>query len=213
LSQEGIFYSRCQGVNFYKVLTNVSSYLDKIKDKQRENHDGLCEVRNLLAPMAPILVFPVVSERISEKATTNFNRDITLTDGSLRFFFEDMKLVKILDNGRNKVVTVSERDKLKCVIKNWVNSLLTYVTQKDAENDEVINDDEEQMPSVNSAAIDLVNSIAEFFPENRRKKASEVASAIVPSLAEAIPAVNEALPEVTNVIRDVTNIIKLFRKK
>ena len=114
-----------------------------------------------------------------------------------------MKIVKVLDKGRNKVVKVSERDALKCVIQNLVNSVLTYVTKKDATNDEVINDDDEQMPSVNSAAIDLVNSIAEFFP----------------CLAEAIPAVNEALPEVTNVvntlspvIRDFSNIFKLFRK-
>ena len=72
------------------------------------------------------------------------------------------------------------------------------------------------MPSVNSGAINLVHSIAEAFPENTRKKANDVASAIVPSLAEAIPAVNDALPEVTNVVNTLSPVIrdvfKLFRK-
>ena len=204
------------------ILKNVNSYLDKIKDVQTKNRKGVAEVRNMLAPMAPILLFPMVSEKISEETTKGLNKDFKIKDGTLRFYFEDTEKVKIKDSVTKSIKTVGERQGLKFVIKNWVDSILIYVTNTEAVNEEISEEDinAENIPSGNVAAIDLVNSLAGL---NVNKKATEkinqIGASVVPVVAEAIPAVNNALPNINHavnnivpVVNDVINVFRIFRR-
>merc|ERR1719233_729159 len=103
----------------------------------------------------------------------------------------------------NKVLRITERQALKCIIRDWVISILTYVTEKDAKNDEVIKEEEEEeIPSVKSSAIeDLVNSILEVLPPNRRndRKISEIVG-VIGAVAEVVPEFQDAIPEVTDIV-------------
>ena len=72
---------------------------------------------------------------------------------------------------------MNERQGLKCVLKNWIIYDLTYVTDKHAANEQVIGEeDEDEMASVNLAAIDFVNSIVANLPYDKRntRKINEV---------------------------------------
>ena len=129
-----------------------------------------------------------------------------------RFFFEDSNMVNIRDKGRDKLLQVTEKQALKCIIRDWVISSLTYVTDKDAKNDEIIADEEEDLPSVKISAIeDLVNSLFEVFPRNKRNRGKiNEAVGIFTSLAETVPMVHEVLPEVTDMLKSTGNLLKLF---
>ena len=173
---------------------------------------GLSEIRNLLAPAAPFLLFPVDSDRISEKGTKGANKGFTTKDGTLRFYFEETRMMYVLDKEKNRRVRMNERQGLKCVLKNWIIYVLTYVTDKNVANEQVdVEEDEDEMPSVNSAAIDFVNSIVANLPHDKRntRKIDEV-SGLVGSLAEAFPVFDEALPEATNILNNIAPLMQGF---
>ena len=164
-----------------EVLSNVKTYIDKVKEEQGRNQAVLSEVRTLLAPAAPILLFPVVSDRISEKGTKGANKGFTTKDGTLRFYFEETRIMYVLDKEKNRRVRMNERQGLKCVLKNWIIYVLTYVTDKNAAIEQVdVEEDEDEMPSVNSAAIDFVNSIVANLPHDKRntRKIDEVSDLV-----------------------------------
>jgi len=201
------------------VLANVENWIDSVKERQGRNMAGIHEVRNSLAPMAKILLFPVVSERIAEKTTRGLNKDFTTRDGIVRSYFDENRMVNIRDKGRDQVLRVTERQALKCIIRDWVISILTYVTEKEAKNYEVFTEEEdEEVPSVKSSAIeDLVNSLLQAIPPNKRnsKKVNEVVG-VLGSLAEAVPEVRDALPEVSEAVKTLSPVVgslfKLLRK-
>ena len=202
-----------------EVLKNIETWIDAVKEKQARNVAGIDEVRKELAPMAKILLFPVVSERIAEKTTRGLNKDLTTRDGRVRSYFEDDKMVDIRDKGRDEVMRITERQALKSIIRDWVISILTYVTEKDAKNDEVIiEEEEEEIPSVKSSAIeDLVNSILEVLPTNKRndRKVNEFVG-VLGAVAEVVPEVHDAIPEVTDIVKSISplvgNLFKFLKK-
>ena len=201
------------GKSVIEILRNVETWIGIVKERQGRNFAGILDVRENLAPMANILMFPIVSENIAERVTKSLNKTFNTADGKQRFFFEDSNMVDIRDKGRDKVLQVTEQQALKCIIRDWVISILTYVTDKDAKNDEIIEDEEEDIPSVKTSAIeDFVNSLSEVLPRNKRNRGKiNEAVGILTSLAETVPMVHEVLPAVTDVFKSTGNLLKLIR--
>ena len=144
------------------ILTNVESYLDKIKDVQANIRKGISEVRNHLAPVAPILLFPLVSQKISEQAIREMHKGFKTSDGTLHFYFEESEMMEIMDEATKRTKTVTELESLQIVLKNWADAVLIYVTKKESVDEQVMDEDteDEENQMGTPAATDLVNCIA-----------------------------------------------------
>ena len=171
---------------------------------------------NILATVAPILLFPAVSDRVAEKTTEGLNKDFKTIDGTIHFYFEEKENVEILDKVTKTRKTVSEREGLKFVILNWVNSVFIYLTKTDDDDDEELIDEdgvEEEMQSGNATATDLVHTIDAVLPANEENKhLMDEVRIVVPILAETIPAVNRALPDINHLVNNVLPVFRLLRR-
>ena len=93
--------------------------LDKIKGVQAMQRKRVSEVRNDLSLLSPFMLTPKVSEKILEKATDGLNWGFQTYDGTDRIYFER-----------------TEREGLQIVFKNFIDSALIYLTQKETEKED-----------------------------------------------------------------------------
>lgn len=109
-----------------EVINNACEYIDMVKRKQDENFEGIKETRNTLRPVKEILLFPVISQLIADKTAKGLNKSLKTRSGDIRHYFEEDRFIKIFDKKEKKFVNLCETQALKCIILEWLISVLRY---------------------------------------------------------------------------------------
>merc|ERR1711970_252937 len=112
------------------IFTNINPYLDQLKQLQDQRWRGVSEVRDLLSPLAPILLFPVLSDRITAQSSVTLNKQVITKDGKLRYFFEDGDTMDVIEKGTKNRKKVSAKEAQRVVVKNLCDTILSYLTNK-----------------------------------------------------------------------------------
>ena len=111
------------------ILSNMESYLGQITAEQRQNRKGIEDVQQLIKPMASFLLLPVISDKISKSTAAGINANFRTADGVLRSYFEENEMTEIKDKAASSSKVVTEIEALKSFTKEWVDSVLIYLTE------------------------------------------------------------------------------------
>ena len=111
------------------ILSNMESYLGQITAEQRRNRKGIEDVQQLIKPMASFLLLPVISDKISNSTAAGINANFRTADGVLRSYFEENEMTEIKDKAESSSKVVTEIEALKSFTKEWVDSVLIYLTE------------------------------------------------------------------------------------
>jgi len=111
------------------ILSNMESYLGQITAEQRRNRKGIEDVQQLIKPMASFLLLPVISDKISKSTAAGINANFRTADGVLRSYFEENEMTEIKDKAESSSKVVTEIEALKSFTKEWVDSVLIYLTE------------------------------------------------------------------------------------
>lgn len=124
------------------IMSNIESYIGKIKAGQRRNRKGIMDVQQLIKPMASFLLLPIISDNISETTTTVITAKFTTSDGVQRSYFDERVRTEIIEIAKHSTKVVSEREALKFFSKQWVDSIMKYLMETE---DDTCNPEEKSL--------------------------------------------------------------------